>query len=552
MSIVDQSDVTISMSDGVEVAVRIFRPDSHGVFPTLFAASPYRYDNDDLPPSMVFFWHETGPIHWYLEQGYAYVHLDVRGSGKSGGEYGFLDARERQDLYEVIEWIALQPWSNGKIGGIGQSYYAVTQWGMASVRPPHLACIAPFDGNIDPYRGWAYQGGVASNFMSSWWNGSVRQANKFPANGSGPRDIPTDVPAAVMQHPLLDSFWEQRLIAPLLEEVQTPVYSIGVWAKRDIHLHGNIRGYHLVKGPKKLKLMSAANGAATLGLYASEEFHRDVLLPFYDHWLKGVDTEYVNRPDVEFTYNGTDITDGSSCWPPADMKYATLYLNDGPSGSVASVNDGGLGIAPAQRPASSSYAYPAPNWMGGPVVMTEHGLDPVRGILTFTSAPLEEELAIAGPMELVLQASSTRTDMNVIARLAEQLPQAESERASGRQPNARLVTKGWLRASHRALDERRSTEGAPFHQHREAQPLTPGVPVELRVALMPCAHRFRRGSRIRLEIACGDSTLTDQQFTHAFTPDMVGTDTLHHGPAYLSRLLLPVVGGQSISLADGA
>jgi predicted acyl esterase len=190
--------------------------------------------------------------------------------------------------------------------------------------------------------------------------------------------------------------------------------------------------------------------------------------------------------------------------------------------------------------------------MGGPVVMTEYGPDPVRGILTFTSAPLEEELAIAGPMELVVHASSSRTDMNVIARLAEQFPQAEAERASGRQPNACLVTKGWLRASHRVLDDGRSAEGSPFHQHSEAHPLTPDVPVELRVALMPCAHRFRRGSRIRLEISCGDSTLTDQHFAHAFTPDMVGTDTLYHGAAYPSRLLLPVIDEQIIRFAAGS
>jgi predicted acyl esterase len=190
--------------------------------------------------------------------------------------------------------------------------------------------------------------------------------------------------------------------------------------------------------------------------------------------------------------------------------------------------------------------------MGGPVVMTEYGLDPVRGILTFTSAPLEEALAIAGPMELVVHASSSRTDMNVIVRLAEQLPQAEYDRASGRQPTARLVTKGWLRVSHRALDEERSVEGAPFHKHDEALPLTPGVPVELRVALMPCAHRFQRGSRIRLEIACGDSATTDQHFAHAFTPDMVGTDTFYHDVAYPSRLLLPVIEKQSVSFAVGS
>lgn len=117
----DEPDIRITMSDGVETAVRVYRPDGPGPFPTLFAASPYRYDNDDLPPSKVFFWLETGPIDWYVEQGYAYVHLDIRGTGKSGGHYGLLDSRERRDLYEVIEWIAAQDWSNGRVGGIGMS-----------------------------------------------------------------------------------------------------------------------------------------------------------------------------------------------------------------------------------------------------------------------------------------------------------------------------------------------------------------------------------------------------------------------------------------------
>lgn len=474
------------MSDGVRVSARVFRPSGDGVYPTLFAASPYRYDNDDLPPGTVFFWHETGPIHWYLERGYAYVHLDIRGTGKSEGEYGFLDARERRDLYEVIEWIAAQPWSNGKIGGIGQSYYAATQWAAASQCPPHLTCIAPFDGNIDPYRGWAYQGGIMSNFMSSWWNGSVRQANKFPANGSGPRDIDVDVPAMTMKHPTLDDFWAERIVAPLLEAVQIPVYSIGVWAKRDIHLHGNIRGYHLVRGPKKLKLISAASGAATLGLFASEAFHEKVLLPFYDHWLKGLDTDYTTRPDVEFTYNGTVVTESSPTWPPADVKYAPLYLASGPTGSVMSRNDGALKATPDVS-GQTSYSYPAPDWVAGPVVMTARGPDPVAGVLTFTSPPLEAALDIAGPIELQIYATSTRTDLNVIVRLAEQLSQTADARETGQQPESRLVTKGWLRASHRAVDAALSHLGAPMHGHSVVEPLTPGEPVALRVA--PDAYR---------------------------------------------------------------
>ena len=117
----------------------------------------------------MYLWRETGPVAWYLKHGYAYVHMDVRGSGRSGGEYRFLDQREQRDLYEVIEWIAKQPWSNGKVGGIGQSYYAMTQWWMGIQNPPHLSCIAPYDGLIDIYRSSAFSGGIPGEFWHVWY-----------------------------------------------------------------------------------------------------------------------------------------------------------------------------------------------------------------------------------------------------------------------------------------------------------------------------------------------------------------------------------------------
>src|SRR4051812_20739 len=108
--------------DGVTLAARVYRPDD-GEHPALFAAAPYRFDSNVLPASPQFLWRETGPIEWYVEQGYAYVHLDVRGSGRSGGAYEFLGPNEQRDLYDAIEWIASQPWCTGKVGGIGQSYF---------------------------------------------------------------------------------------------------------------------------------------------------------------------------------------------------------------------------------------------------------------------------------------------------------------------------------------------------------------------------------------------------------------------------------------------
>ena len=171
---IDEKDVRVSVHDGARMAVRIYRPDGPGLFPTLFASSAYRYDNNSLPAYPMFLWRETGPIDWYVEQGYAYVHADARGTGFSDGDYEFFGLREQHDLYDIIEWVASRPWSNGKIGGIGQSYYSMAQWFMGTENPPHLACIAPYDGLNDPYRFMGYPGGIEGAFLAYWFNASVR------------------------------------------------------------------------------------------------------------------------------------------------------------------------------------------------------------------------------------------------------------------------------------------------------------------------------------------------------------------------------------------
>jgi uncharacterized protein len=539
----DELGITIQMSDGVEVSVRVYRPDGEGPFPTLFAASPYRYDNDDVPETMVFFWHEVGPIHWYVSRGYAYVHLDVRGSGRSGGDYGFFSARERRDLYEVIEWIAEQSWSNGKIGGIGQSYYAAAQWCMAAERPPHLTCIAPYDGHIDYYRGWFYSGGIYGNFTQVWWNGSVRLANRSPANGEHPRQIHYDLVDDVMDHPLIDAFWDERSIDHLLAEVDIPVYSVGIWIKRDLHLAGNVRGWQLVKGPKKLAFSGALTLPQTLAEFASIAFHERVLAPFYDHYLKGEQTDYQARPPVEYAIGGTKTIASSDTWPPNGTISHRLYLRDRPTGTLTSLNDGALSVEAPSAEGATSYAYPDPQWAIGPVVLTPTGPDPIRRVTTFTSQVLATDLLLTGAPVLTLHLSSTRDDANVIAKLSVQQPQSAEDRAAGRQPAAQIISKGWLRASHRALDAAKSIGGLPYHAHRQREPLIPDEVYELQIEMTPLAHRLPAGSRLRLELTCADSTVTDLQFTHAYTPEMVGTDTYHHSAAYPSALTLPVLEG---------
>ena len=162
-------DVTVTMRDGVKLSLCIYLPDGEGRYPALFAASPYQHEFDDVPAFPLFLWRETGPVEWYTQKGYAYVHADVRGSGKSEGDFGFMDATEEQDFVELIAWIAKQPWCTGKIGGIGQSYYAMAQWLMACANPPGLACIVPYDGLVDQYRCSNYHGGIFCNYRPGWY-----------------------------------------------------------------------------------------------------------------------------------------------------------------------------------------------------------------------------------------------------------------------------------------------------------------------------------------------------------------------------------------------
>jgi putative CocE/NonD family hydrolase len=537
---IEETDLFIPMSDGVSVAVRIRRPDDTGPVPALFAASPYRYDNDDLPETGVFLWRETGPIDWYVEHGFAYIHLDVRGTGKSEGEYGFFDRRERRDLFEVIEWIARQPWSNGNVGGIGHSYYAASQWCMAGERPPHLKCIAPYDGHVDFCSGWAYTGGVPSNFLNEWWNNNVRPINRFPANGAPARELPFDLPFVVSQHAARDGFWEQRSIHEALREVTIPVYSIGVWAKLDLHLSGNIMGYERVRGPRKLLVSGAPSMSAALMEFESIAFHERVLLPFYQRYLCDAPAQndaYESRPAVQFALRGTADELSAEQWPPPEMRHVEWFFNPEQSASVTSLNDGSLTLAPASGAPSTSFAYPDPEWTLGPVVFTRSGPDPVRRVLTFTTGPLESDVTIAGAPELVLHASSSRADLDVIVKLSEQQQQPAG---ANTQPPFTVITKGWLRASHRgsAADDR---IGAPVMLRSDPLPLEPGEIVELRVPLVATAYRARAGSRLRLELANADSPVTDFVFAHSYTPDSVGTATIYHDRARPSRLILPVL-----------
>jgi len=536
-----QSESTVlyvTMSDGVKLAMRVYGPASEKR-PILLAASPYRFDNDDVPETTTFLWKETGPIDWYVERGFTYVHLDVRGTGRSEGEYEFLGSRERRDLYEVIEWIAQQPWSTGKIGGIGHSYYAASQWCMAAERPPHLSCIAPYDGGVDIYRQWTYHGGIQCEFNTTWWHGNVRPINLNPfAADAVKRDIPLDLPRTLSMHPLIDQFWKDRDFASQLDGCKVPVLSFGIWSKPELHLPGNLEGFNRVCGPKRLFISGAANVSAAQAQFESESFHEKHLLPFYERFLKGVETEFDALSPVTFEMReATQIVEANT-WPPKTREHK-LFLSGEKAKAANSLNDGSLDEKASNGGTNeTSYDYPDAKWALGNVEFTQHGPNPTSLNLTFSSPPLEEALDVVGYPTLRLFMSSSRNDIDVIAKLVEVPASVESG-----QP--KILSKGWLRASHRAILDRRF---GIRYKHEQLELLEPEQIYELELSLTPLGHRFLRGSRIRLDLSCADSAITDTIFTHTFTPNTVGTDTVHHSSVRESCLNLPILLAESVTV----
>ena len=541
--IVDRN-VAIRMRDGISIRADVYRPDEPGRYPALYAVSPYQKDLAGLPAYPAFLWRETGPIEWYVQQGYVYVLADARGTGASDqGVWEYFGPEEQTDLYDAIEWIAGQDWCTGKVGMIGQSYFGMAQWSAAIQAPPSLTCIAPYDAKVDHYRDGQFHGGIPAFGLPIIWSFGVRynHLNGPPGPESAAR-LKTDLVQAMLAHPTDDEFWRLRSPYWGLAGSTVPTFSIGSWGKNALHLRGNLIGYELTSGPKKL-LVEEAGQPVRLGAVRAQQdferpdFHEKVLLPWYDYWLKGHDTGVMDGPTVTTFVSGIAEYVAWSEWPPEEIEYSNLYLRRGPSGAVVSLNDGSLSQEPPRGgEGGTTYSYPRQEWHLGPVEFKPDGSsDPTSQVLTWTTEPLEQDVMIAGPIAVVLYASSDQLDTDFFVKLWDQVP-------SGTGQNHRdvLLARGWLRASHRELDESRSKIGRPFHPHRDPKPIEPGKVYRFDIEVWPIAHVFVTGNRIRLQITNGDSSVTDGNYSH-FYGLKFGSDTIFHDADHPSHVVLPVI-----------
>jgi putative CocE/NonD family hydrolase len=280
-SAVCDEDVAVPMRDGISLLADVHRPKEDGRYPVLVAASPYprQIQNMGLPLGFI----EAGASDYFVPRGYVHVIVNIRGTGGSGGTFGFYDGQERQDMYDLIEWAGTQPWSDGNVGMIGISYFAGTQMEAAVERPPHLKAIMPLAGTFDLYQSATHNGLMSSGFITpflsmigmtsgrsdKFWRGKLLDAVRAVAmtpmihkrfettNGEAAiaglnvflklhhDPYPWDDlwRAIAAEHPLRDAWWEDRNLMNLLDRVDIPVYLGCDWQNVPLHIYGHVTSH---------------------------------------------------------------------------------------------------------------------------------------------------------------------------------------------------------------------------------------------------------------------------------------------------------------------
>jgi predicted acyl esterase len=546
-----EKDVEIPMRDGAILRADIFRPDIGEKVPVILNTSVYQKDKLWVPPADLeeepnpyMNWETANPM-WWCPRGYACVRVDSRGSGKSPGKSEPSSYQEGVDTYDAIEWVARRPWCSGSVGMLGISYHAASQWRAANLQPPSLKAIMPWEGRADQYRDQAYHGGIfAIGFIGNWWLTHTAHHLLGRPRSYNPDAFHNDMIWNYMRNDLDSEYW--RLMSARWNRITVPLYSVGNWGGFSMHLRGNTEAFLCAASRhKKLRIHTGTH----FHPFHSEEGRMDQLR-WFDYWLKGIDTGIMDEPPVKL-----EIRTGGSTkpypfrfeneWPLARTRWTKLYLRieREASGDPDAV-EGTLEASPPGRTAKLTYSATGITRAGvasGSSLATSHGSLTRTGV-SFATAPLAEDTEVTGPIVLNLWVSSTSEDMDIFATLRNIGPDGRDVCEVGQHGQAvPCVTKGWLRASHRKLDLRRTLPFRPYHAHDERWWLKPGEIVECQVEIWPTSMVFRKGHRIRLDIQPRDG-VGSAPYTHYHADYNAGAEnSVYAGGDKASYLLLPLI-----------
>lgn len=515
--IVIEKDVAVPMRDGVNIYIDMFRPETDEPLAVLIAwsgygkHSPQRLEHfpadTGVPPgklSELVAFESPDPAYW-CPAGYAVIFVDPRGTwGSDGVAESIWGKEEGQDYHDLIEWAGTQDWSNGKVGMAGVSYLAIIQWLTAETQPAHLAAMNPWEGVSDLYREFAFHGGMPETQFHPWWHDGVLFSKTKVEDTVAMRD----------EHPLYDEYWETKRAD--FSKITVPAYVVASWSDHGLHTRGTLEAYKALGSSEK---WLEIHGRKKWGYYY-EDSSVARQRAFFDHFLKGKDTEVSEWPPVrleirEKYYEG-EMRDEQE-WPLTRTDYQPLYLD---------ATSKALVVKPVETDSVAEYDSEddASN------VVFDHTFDTDTELVGHAKLKLWVEADGSDDMDLFVALQKLDADGNPITFPFFSIWENGN------------VALGWLRVSHRELDENLSTPQQPWLLHQREQKLAPGEVVPVEIEILPSGTLFRAGETLRLLVQGTDVNKypagTPTQRHHSERNH--GRHVIHTGGEFDSHLLVPV------------
>jgi predicted acyl esterase len=508
--IICEQDVAIPMRDGTITYCDIYRPAGQTNIPVIIAWSFYgkRPGTDSpqvewrtlgVPPgshSNMAKFEGPDPAYW-CHKGYAIANYDLRGTGNSEGDIYLWSSQEGRDGYDLVEWLAKQYWCNGKVGMAGNSALAMAQWRIAAERPPHLACIAPWEGIADIYRELINMGGFTECGF-----------NPFLIKMISGKGLIEDHYTMTQDYPLMNAYWEDKI--PDFEKIEVPAYVTAGWCH--FHLRGSTNGFRHISSKKKW--LRIHRDFEWPDQYSRQGL--DDLTRFFDRYLKDIHNGWESTPRVrlavmdayDFDYQ---IDRPENEFPLARTEYRKLYVD---------AANGALVREPVAKESKVSY-------------------DANEGKATF-DITFDEETELTGYMKLRLWVEADGNDEMDLFVAVQKLDKNGKWLPVNVLGAPHPGCPGKLRVSLREIDKKKSTEFQPIYPYNNPQKLKPGEIVPVDIEIWPSSRIWHPGEQLRVEVM-GHYERIDWFEPFTWHTDNKGRHVIHSGGKYDSHLLVPYI-----------
>lgn len=586
-----RSSEYVTVRDGTRLAVDVIRPAVDGVLvaeplPVILTYERYHraaFDENGQIHSKISGWNSEPFVPALPTYGYVLAVADIRGGGASFGsrDSEFMDV-DATDAYDVIEWLAEQPWSNGNVGMYGVSTPGIAQYMAAGTAPSALKAIIPQMAAFDLYASLYYPGGIYNRgFVYSW----TQITNEFLDKQFPPVPVDSDTDgslaaAAQQEHQASHDFFAELEQSPFRDDELTPgkthddyaifrfidgvnqsgvaVYHIAGWY--DGWTRDGAAWFNNLSVPRRILFTPFSHQLGydegwleDITPLVNDDFSFEAVnafqiaehLRFFDYYLKGIDNGIMDEPAVWYYTMGAPADEAwrfAEQWPLPNEVRTNFYLTNSTSGSVSSVNDGLLITSvPADAEGHDDYTVDYATTMGNATRWANMLGEPFdysdmtandELSLTYSTDVLTEDMEVTGHPVIHLWVTSSADDGDFFVYMSE----------VDEDGYAHYITEGQLRASHRALSEAPYNNlGLPFHRSfaEDIQPLPAGEPVELVFDLLPTSNIFDAGHRIRVTImgANGELYVTPQL-------DPAPIVSIYRNAEYSSYIDLPIVPAQ--------